>query len=163
MIESRQFRQALGQFATGITIVTTRDGEGRPIGVTASSFNAVSLEPPLVLWSIGRNAFSYPAFADAGHFAVHVLDAGQRWLSDRFAQAATDKFADLELGSGLGEVPLLPGCLASFECSTEHRYEGGDHLILVGRVLRMELAQSAVQPLLFHRGRYAELLSPETV
>lgn len=162
MIESRQLRQALGQFATGVTIVTTRDGGGRPIGVTASSFNAVSLEPPLVLWSIGRNAFSYRAFAEAGHFAVHVLDAGQRGLSDRFAQASTDKFAGLDVGSGLGEVPLLAGCLASFECSAEHRYEGGDHLILVGRVLRMEVARSAGQPLLFHRGRYAELVCPET-
>ena len=162
MIESRQFRQALGQFATGVTIVTTRDGAGRPIGVTASSFNAVSLEPPLVLWSIGRSAFSYPAFAEAGHFAVHVLDAGQRGLSDRFAQASTDKFAGLEVGSGLGEVPLLPGCLASFECATEHRYAGGDHLILVGRVLRMALAQDAAQPLLFHRGRYARLLDAQT-
>lgn len=163
MIESRQFRQALGQFATGVTIVTALDGEGRPIGVTASSFNAVSLDPPLVLWSIGKSAYSYPAFLRAGHFAVHVLGAGQRSLSDRFAQAATDKFADLDVGCGLGEVPLLPGCLAMFECGTEHRYEGGDHLILVGRVLRMEVARSAAQPLLFHCGRYAELLSPETV
>lgn len=163
MIESRQFRQALCQFATGVTIVTALDGEGRSIGVTANSFNTVSLDPPLVLWSIGKSAYSYPAFSRAEHFAVHVLGAGQRPLSDRFAQAATDKFAGLEVGNGLGNVPLLPGCLASFECGTEHRYEGGDHLILVGRVLRMELAQSAAQPLLFHRGRYAELVCPETV
>jgi len=163
MIENRQFRQALGQFATGVTIVTALDGEGRAIGVTASSFNAVSLDPPLVLWSIGKSAYSYPAFARAGHFAVHVLDAGQRSLSDRFAQAATDKFAGLDVGCGLGEVPLLPGCLAVFECATEHRYEGGDHLILVGRVLRMDVAHGATQPLLFHRGRYAELVCAETV
>ncbi|MNZ94257.1 p-hydroxyphenylacetate 3-hydroxylase, reductase component [compost metagenome] len=123
----------------------------------------MSLDPPLVLWSIGKSNYSYPAFARAGHFAVHVLDAGQRPLSDRFAQAATDKFAGLDVGCGLGEVPLLPGCLAVFECGTEHRYEGGDHLILVGRVLRMDVARSATQPLLFHRGRYAELVCPETV
>ncbi|UXJ50037.1 flavin reductase family protein [Pseudomonas citronellolis] len=157
MIERSQLRQALGQFATGVTIVTTLDGESWPIGVTANSFNAVSLEPPLVLWSIGKSAYSYPAFAGSEHFAVHVLGEGQRALSDRFAQASTDKFAGLEVGAGVGGVPLLPGCLTVFECATEHRYDGGDHLILVGRVLRMAAPEPDMRPLLFHRGRYQDL------
>ncbi|MCY1359114.1 p-hydroxyphenylacetate 3-hydroxylase, reductase component [compost metagenome] len=156
MIEPKALRQALGHFPTGVTVVTTRDAEGQPVGVTASSFNTVSLEPPLVLWSIGRNALSFPAFARAEHFAVHVLGDWQVEWSNRFGRACEAKFSGLDCGDGLGGVPLLPGCPARFECRVEHRYDGGDHLILVGRVLRMEHAEDA-RPLLFHRGRYAGL------
>lgn len=159
MIDTMELRQALGQFATGVTIVTTLDADARPIGVTASSFNAVSLTPPLILWSLGKNAFSHPAFEAASHFCVHVLSGAQRELSDRFARASSAKFEGLALGRGLGGSPLLPGCAATFECATEHRYDGGDHLILVGRVLR--LATSPVRdPLLFYQGRYAGLALP---
>jgi flavin reductase (DIM6/NTAB) family NADH-FMN oxidoreductase RutF len=157
MIEPKVFRQALSHFATGVTVVTTRDASEQPIGVTASSFNTVSLDPPLVLWSIGRNAFSYPVFAQAEHFAVHVLGDQQAEWSNRFGRACEAKFSGLEISEGLGTVPLLPGCPARFECQVEHRYEGGDHLILVGRVLRMEQAGDEARPLLFHRGRYAGL------
>lgn len=156
-IEPAVLRRAFGHFATGVTVVTTRHTDGSPVGVTASSFNTVSLSPPLVLWSVARNAYSYPAFAAAGHFAVHVLGAAQRPLSDRFARAASDKFAGLALAAGHGGVPLLPDVPVLFECAVEHRYEGGDHLILVGRVLRVRESDGSAPPLVFHRGRYAAL------
>ncbi len=157
MIEAKELRQALSNFATGITIVTTQDDRQQPIGVTASSFNSVSLTPPLVLWSIAKSAYSYASFAQAEHFAVHVLGADQAALSDRFARASTDKFAGLDTARGVGDVPLLHGCLAHFECATEHRYEGGDHMIIVGRVLKLSLAERQCDPLLFFKGRYATL------
>lgn len=157
MIDTTALRQALGHFATGVTVVTTRDVGGEPIGVTASSFNTVSLDPPLVLWSIGRNALSYPVFSEAEHFAIHVLGDEQEAWSNRFGRASEAKFSGLEVGEGVGGVPLLNGCPARFECRIEHRYEGGDHQILVGRVLRMELGAEDARPLLFHRGRYAGL------
>ncbi|MBE7928889.1 flavin reductase family protein [Pseudomonas saudiphocaensis] len=160
MIDPSVFRQALGHFATGVTVVTTRTAMGEPIGVTASSFNSVSLDPPLVLWSIGRKAFSYPAFATAEHFAVHVLGDGHADWSNRFGRASGAKFEGLDYGEGLGAVPLLVGCPARFECRVEHRYEGGDHLIMVGRVLRLEQGGDEARPLLFHRGRYAGLGIP---
>jgi len=157
MIDTRLLRQAFGQFATGVTIITTRDGEGRPVGVTASSFNTVSLSPPLVLWSLGRRALSFESFAKARHFAVHVLAAHQRSLSDRFAQASTDKFASLTLEEGFGGVPVIAGVETIFECQTKHLYDGGDHLILVGQVLRLSLPAASPEPLLFCRGRYASI------
>lgn len=155
-IDPKVFRNALGHFATGVTIVTTRDNQGLPVGVTASSFNSVSLDPPLVLWSIGRNAYSFSVFEQTDHFAVHVLGEWQSDLSNRFGRANEAKFEGLELTEGLGGSPLLAGCPARFECSVEHRYDGGDHVIMVGRVLRMEHAEQA-QPLLFHRGRYGSI------
>lgn len=154
MIDQKSLRSALGHFATGVTIVTTRDAGGQPVGMTASSFNTVSLDPPLVLWSIGRNAYSYPAFSEAEYFAVHVLGAEHQEWSNRFGRSSEEKFSGLELCEGLGDVPLLPECPARFECSVEHRYDGGDHMILVGRVLRMEHVDDEIKPLLFHRGRY---------
>ncbi|MNQ13209.1 p-hydroxyphenylacetate 3-hydroxylase, reductase component [compost metagenome] len=157
MIEAKELRLALGNFATGITIVTTQDDRQQPIGVTASSFNSVSLSPPLVLWSIAKSAYSYTSFAQAEHFAVHVLGADQAALSDRFARASTDKFAGLNAATGLGDVPLLHGCLARFECATEHRYDGGDHMIIVGRVLRLNLPDPQREPLVFFKGNYATL------
>lgn len=163
MIDPKAFRQALSHFATGVTVVTTRDAAGQPIGVTASSFNSVSLEPPLVLWSIGRNAYSYPVFAETQHFAVHVLAEHQQEWSNRFGRAGEDKFGGLNWCDGIAALPLLEGCPVRFECSVEHRYEGGDHMILVGRVLRVTEADCAAAPLLFHRGRYAALESASGV
>ncbi|MDO9599168.1 MAG: flavin reductase family protein [Azoarcus sp.] len=161
MIDPHDLRRAFGHFATGVTIVTTCDAEAGPVGVTASSFNTVSLSPALVLWSVARNAYSYKVFEAASHFAVHVLDEAQRALSDRFARASADKFAGLGVSRGLGGVPLLETVSTIFECATEHRYEGGDHLILVGRVLRLSVPASAQDPLLFHRGRYAAVRHSE--
>lgn len=159
MIDPRQLRNALGHFATGVTIVTTLDAEREPVGVTVNSFSSVSLEPPLVLWSLARKSWSLPAFENAEHFAIHVLGSDQQDLSDRFARASSDKFGAVETRPGLGDVPLLNGCAAVFECTTEHRYDGGDHIILVGRVQAFSVCDKA--PLLFYRGRYA-VPEPET-
>lgn len=152
MFDPRQFRNALGHFATGVAIVTTRDAHGGAIGLTINSFASVSLEPPLVLWSLAKNAWSVAAFEAAGFFAIHVLAEDQRELSNRFARASEDKFAGVKTSAGLGGVPLLPGCPAVFQCSTEHHYDGGDHVIVVGRVQSFHTEERP--PLLFHRGQY---------
>ncbi len=152
-VDATELRQALGQFATGVTVITSVDDAGEPVGVTASSFNSVSLDPPLVLWSLAKNAFSMRAFQESGYFCVHVLSADQRELSHRFATRGEDKFSTIEWARGVGEVPLLPGCAARFQCKTSYQYEGGDHIIFVGEVLEYE--RSSETPLVFHGGRYA--------
>jgi 3-hydroxy-9,10-secoandrosta-1,3,5(10)-triene-9,17-dione monooxygenase reductase component len=152
-LDPAAFRKALGSFATGVTIITTRDAEGAPVGVTVNSFNSVSLNPPLVLWSLAENANSLPIFRAASHWAVHVLSSGQEDLSGRFARRGEDKFAGAELEPGVGETPLLRGCSARFQCRTAFQYEGGDHVIFVGEVLAFDRAD--VAPLVFHAGRYA--------
>jgi flavin reductase (DIM6/NTAB) family NADH-FMN oxidoreductase RutF len=149
-------RQALGEFATGVTVVTARSPDGRPVGITVNSFAAVSLEPPLVLWSLGRQSPLHEVFESCTHWAVNVLAAGQQALSERFSQPGTDRFADLEWKPGAGDTPLLAGCSAWFECRSEVRHPGGDHLILVGRVERFR--RDARPPLIFHGGRYRELV-----
>lgn len=151
--ESRRFRDALGAFATGVTIVTTRGPDGEDIGLTANSFNSVSLDPPMVLWSLSRKARSLPAFLANPHFAVHVLAADQEDLSHRFAQQGSDKFTGLALGRGESGIPLLGSCSARFECRTAFKHEGGDHVIFVGAVTAFE--SFGRPPLLFHGGRYA--------
>lgn len=150
--KTRQFRQALGSFATGVTIVTTSNGE--PIGVTANSFNSVSLDPPLVLWSLARSSGSMEAFRTSGHFAVHILGAHQEELSARFARPGTNKFEGMGWRSGVAGSPVLADYLALFECRTVECYDGGDHVIFVGQVDNFE--RRDVPPLLFHAGRYAE-------
>ncbi|NRF65881.1 flavin reductase family protein [Aquincola sp. S2] len=152
-IDKRAFRNALGAFTTGVTVVTTCDAAGRDVGLTVNSFNSVSLEPPLVLWSLARSSGSLPAFVEAEHFAVHILAADQEPMSNRFAQRGADKFAGIELARGEGGVPLLPGCAARFRCRTAFRHEGGDHEIFVGEVLGFEAFERA--PLVFHKGGYA--------
>ena len=158
---ARRFRSALGAFATGVTIVTTRDEQGRDIGLTANSFNSVSLNPPMVLWSLAKNARSLPAFLAASHFAVHVLAADQEELSLRFATRGSEKFSGLDLERGPSQVPLLRGCSARFQCRTAFRHEGGDHVIFVGAVESFD--HSDRQPLVFHGGRYALAVQKEPV
>ena len=148
------FRQALGSFATGVTVATTLDEGGTPVGVTASSFNSVSLDPPMVLWSLAKDSFSCPAFAASGHFAIHVLTASQEALSNRFARSGTDKFDGLHWQAGELGSPIFDEFAARFECRTEHLYEGGDHIIMVGEVVDFEARDEA--PLLFHGGRYGD-------
>ena len=150
---THQFRAALGTFATGVTIVTTRNRAGEDIGLTANSFNSVSLDPPMVLWSLARKSLSLPAFLESGHFAVHVLAATQEDLSVTFATRGADKFAGLAVTRGAGGIPLLPGCSAVFQCRTAFNYEGGDHVIFVGEVQEFDHFDRA--PLVFHSGRYA--------
>lgn len=147
------FRAALGSFVTGVTIVTASDGTGRDAGVTANSFNSVSLDPPMVLWSLARSSSSLDVFAQASHFAVHILAADQEDLSNRFARGGADKFAGLAVTRGAGNAPLLPGAAAQFQCRTAFQYDGGDHVILVGEVESFE--RSERPPLAFHGGRYA--------
>ena len=150
--DQRDFRNALGRFATGITVVTTIGPNGKPEGLTANSFSAVSLDPPLILWCLGKSAASLPAFRDSGHFAINILEVSQRALSHRFATPSKDKFAGLDWQAGLGGAPIFPGCLASFECRTAEQYDGGDHVILLGLVERYR--QTDGNPLLFNAGKY---------
>jgi 3-hydroxy-9,10-secoandrosta-1,3,5(10)-triene-9,17-dione monooxygenase reductase component len=156
--QGKEFRAALGSFATGVTIVTTKGLSGMPVGVTASSFNSVSLDPPLILWSLAKSSRSHDDFCSSGHFAVHVLAADQRDFSDRFARSGEDKFSGLDWREGETGSPLFEQFAARFECRTHHVYEGGDHIILVGEVVAFDKTDTA--PLLFHGGRYAEKHEP---
>lgn len=151
--EARRYRDALGAFATGVTVVTTRTSEGKDVGLTANSFNSVSLDPPMVLWSLARKARSLPAFLGNPLFAVHVLAEDQEDLSQRFAQQGGDKFAGLEVARSEAGIPLLANCSARFECRTAFTHDGGDHVIFVGAVTGFE--SFGRPPLLFHGGRYA--------
>ena len=158
--DSRQLRNALGRFPTGVTVITARGPDGKREGLTANSFSALSLDPPLVLWSIVRKSASLPGFLAAGHFAVNVLKSDQSPLSHRFATPSDDKFAGIELQEGFGGSPLLPGALASFECRTEQTIDGGDHLLFVGRVHRIRYCNG--EPLIFNAGKYATALPLRT-
>lgn len=151
-IDTEEFRRALSTFATGVGVVTTVDAQGNRVGITVSSFNSVSLEPPLILWSVGLDSMSYEVFVAADHFAVHILTLNQMDLCDRFAQRSESKFDGLDCREGLNSVPILPDFAACFECSTEHVYPGGDHKIIVGRVHRVEERKS--QPLIYYRSRF---------
>lgn len=152
----RDFRDALGSFATGVTVITALAPDASPIGVTISSFNSVSLDPPLILWSLSCVSPSLTAFTQASHYAVNVLGADQQWISECFASRENDRFNGVEVSTGLGGVPLIEGCSAWFECTNEAQYPGGDHVILVGRVHRFARGD-AEEPLVFHGGRYREL------
>ena len=149
----KEFRAALGMFATGVTIVTSRDASGQRIGLTANSFNSVSLSPPLVLWSLARAAGSMPAFTRGSHYAINILAAEQRELAERFAGKSTDRFAGVSFREGSGGAPIIDGAAAVFECFNRSRYEEGDHVIFVGEVERCS-RRAGAQPLIFHGGRY---------
>ena len=159
--DPKAFRSALGQFATGVTVVTTLDSQGNKIGMTANSFSSVSLEPMLVLWSIARTSNAFDDFINADHFAIHVLNSEQQAVSNQFASKCEDRFCNVDHGEGLGGVPLLKEYSAVFQCQTEHQYDGGDHVIIVGRVL--EFDNRGLPPLIFHAGRYADLELPVAV
>jgi 3-hydroxy-9,10-secoandrosta-1,3,5(10)-triene-9,17-dione monooxygenase reductase component len=151
-LDPRDLRTALGRFATGVTVVTTADAAGRPVGLTANSFTAVSLDPPLVAWSLTARARSLPAFLASGRFAIHVLDATQETLSNVFAAPVEDRFAGLEWDAGRGGVPLLQDCLARFECRTHQAISAGDHVLFLGVVERFQYREGA--PLVFFASRY---------
>ena len=150
---ARDFRAALGMFATGVTIVTARGADGMPVGLTANSFNSVSLKPPLVLWSLARSAGSKPHFERGSHYAINILAADQHALAERFASKAADRFDGVAFSEGAGGAPILDGSAAVFECFTRSRYEEGDHVIFVGEVERCA-SRVGAQPLIFHGGRY---------
>lgn len=149
------FRACLGQFATGVTVITCRAADGHPCGITANSFSSVSLDPPLILWNIAKSSNSLQAYLDAPSFAVHVLAEDQEDLSVHFARTDHTLFDGIRHSvSGRG-VPLLPDCAAIFECSTYATYDAGDHHIILGEVERMCWHQA--RPLLFFRGNYRRL------
>jgi flavin reductase (DIM6/NTAB) family NADH-FMN oxidoreductase RutF len=148
-------RAALGRFATGVTIISCVGPAGAPVGLTANSFSALSLDPPLVLWSLRQSSGSLAAFEAAPHFAVNVLAESQVDLSRRFASSQADKFAEGAWAAGLGGAPVLAGCAAVFECEVASRQVAGDHVLFIGRVLR--LADLSVAPLLFQGGHYRML------
>jgi flavin reductase (DIM6/NTAB) family NADH-FMN oxidoreductase RutF len=152
-VEPAEFKRALGCFATGITIVTAVGPRGEPVGFTANSFNSVSLDPPLVLFSLNRRAYSLRAFLSTQSFAVNVLREGQGALSEHFARALEDKWSEVAYETWDTGCPILTGTLASFECKIRHTYHGGDHVIFVGEVLRLKFDPRG-RPLLFYRGQY---------
>jgi 3-hydroxy-9,10-secoandrosta-1,3,5(10)-triene-9,17-dione monooxygenase reductase component len=145
-------RAALGRFATGVTIITCRDARGVSVGLTANSFNSLSLEPPLVLWSLRSASTNLDAFAGAGHFVINVLADSQVDLSRRFASRVEDKFAEGLWSEGLHGAPVLAGSAATFECETVSQQTAGDHVLFIGRVLR--LGDAPVSPLVFQGGHY---------
>jgi flavin reductase (DIM6/NTAB) family NADH-FMN oxidoreductase RutF len=147
-------RQAFGSFGTGVTVITTRAQDGTRAGVTANSFNTVSLDPPIVLWSLSLRAPSLETFRSAGHFAVNVLTLAQLDLSRRFSQPAADKFAGVAFSDGFGGVPVIEGCAATLECAVVDEHVVGDHVLFLGQVQRYSYEQAA--PLLFLKGRYMQ-------
>ncbi len=152
-VDPGDFREALGCFATGVTVVTAVGPRGELIGITVNSFNSVSLDPPLILFSLNRRAYSLRAFLSTQAFAVNILRAGQEQVSKRFARTREDKWSGIEHELWDSGCPILTDALASFECETRHTYHGGDHVIFVGEVLRLR-HDPAGQPLLFHGGQY---------
>ncbi len=151
--DPKAFRAALGQFATGVCIITARGPDGQPVGLTANSFNSVSLDPPLILWSLSLYSANLPAFQQATHYAVNILAADQVALSNQFASSREDKFDGVEFVPGLGGSLLLPGCCAQFECRNETRHAGGDHIIFIGLVERFARFEGRA-PLVYQGGGY---------
>jgi flavin reductase (DIM6/NTAB) family NADH-FMN oxidoreductase RutF len=151
-IDAAQFRQALSQFATGVTVITTRLADGSFRGLTASSFNSVSLTPPLVLWSLGAAANSLPIFSGNSHYVINVLSAGQAALAERFSRRSDNPFGDIAFELSRTGQPILAGVSAWFECHNRSRYPEGDHVIFVGEV--EECALSPQPALIFHRGQF---------
>jgi flavin reductase (DIM6/NTAB) family NADH-FMN oxidoreductase RutF len=155
-LDSRELRNALGCFATGVCVVTTRTGDGRQAALTVNSFCSVSLDPPLVAWYLNDRAPSLPVFRESGYFAVHILAADQQHLATHFARSSEDKFAPFgeRVRTGLGDVPVLGDALACFECRTSTLAHYGDHVMILGQVERFTYGRES--PLLFHAGRFIE-------
>lgn len=154
IIDPAEFRRAAGHFLTGVTVVTTLDADGLPAGLTANSFSTVSLDPPLVLFCLGRESDTFSAFGAGNGYVVHVLGADQQDLSVRFATKGIDRFAGIRWRPGHKGLPVLEGVLARFECDLAHVYEGGDHLILVGEVKHLAYEGTERAALGYFRGRY---------
>ena len=158
-IDQRALRDALGQFPTGVTVVTA-DPEGyAPFGVTANSFASVSLDPPLVLWSLQKSSDTFDAFAAAKHFAINILSDQQQDISNQYAKKGSHDLDTEHYQLGVSDMPLLNGAIAIFECEVDVCHDGGDHIIMVGKVIAMNSLDSddAPSPLVFHAGQYREL------
>lgn len=148
-----EFRSALGQFTTGVTIVTARDASGQLVGLTANSFVSVSLTPPLVMWCLSAHSTARAGFQSATHYAINVLAADQRHLAERFARKGIDRFEGTSWRPGLTGAPLIDGAVASFECGHHREHEEGDHVILIARVHHVHRKLGAA-PLVFHGSRF---------
>lgn len=149
---TRELRNALGTFATGITVVTTLSAENHPVGMTVNSFSSVSLEPPLVLWSLAESANCRDIFLKSTYFNICVLDDNQLSTAQLFAEPGNDKFDKVNWEADSRRIPIISNSLANFQCKIEHQYPGGDHTIIVGRVLDFDYRDA--QPLLFNQGQY---------
>jgi len=152
-IDPMKFRRALGNFATGVTIMTAQNEQGEKVGVTANSFNSVSLDPALILWSIDKNSSSFSVFEQATHFAVNVLSGSQIELSNKFARRNVDKYEGTLHREGAGKAPILEHCSAVFECERHQIIEGGDHWIIIGKVVNFH--DEGRSPLVYHQGAYS--------
>lgn len=150
--ESTRFRRSLAQFATGVTVVTTRDAAGAPVGLTVNSFNSVSLQPPLVLWSLALGSRTLEAFERCSHYAVNILGESQLDVAQRFARTDADRFGPHDWRDGPFGMPLLDGCVARLVARIERRHLEGDHVVMVGEVVHHDAAGGT--PLVFHDGRY---------
>lgn len=146
------FRSALSRFASGVTVVTTKDASGNPHGITVSAFCSVSLDPPMVLICIEKTTGSHYAFPESGRFVVNVLSEGQKHISERFASQLDEKFGAIEMTVNVDGIPLLSGCLATLECRVRHAFDGGDHSIFVGEVENATVADG--DPLVYFRSNY---------
>jgi flavin reductase (DIM6/NTAB) family NADH-FMN oxidoreductase RutF len=153
----KEFRRCLGKFATGVTVVTCADDQGKPRGITANSFSSVSLEPRLILWNIAKVSNSLEAFLAAKFFAINVLASDQKDLSAHFAKSDHTLFDSVEIDRSADNVPLIPGALARFECRTQQLHDCGDHYIIIGEVVRF--ASTDADPLMFFAGNYASIAS----
>jgi flavin reductase (DIM6/NTAB) family NADH-FMN oxidoreductase RutF len=160
-IDPRDFRNALGTYATGVTVITAMAADGKPYGLTCNSFASVSINPPLVLWSLGMYSQGLPIFQNASHFAVNVLGVSQQALAKTFSKSAIDRFAGVDWKPGLGNAPLLAGSVAHFQCRAANRYYGGDHVIFLGAV--EAYAYNKQEPLLFVSGGFGRFATGETV
>jgi flavin reductase (DIM6/NTAB) family NADH-FMN oxidoreductase RutF len=154
-ISNSEFRETLGRFASGVTVVTTRDGKGQNHGLTVSAFCSVSMDPPLVLVCIQKSTGSHHAFEESGVFVVNLLAEDQQQLSNHFASRSDDKFAGVEFDSGIESVPVLRNCLAALECRLRNAFDGGDHSIFVGEVEKSSCAD--MLPLTYYRGKYRRI------
>jgi flavin reductase (DIM6/NTAB) family NADH-FMN oxidoreductase RutF len=153
IIDPSQFRDALGRFATGITVITGLAPDGKPVGATANAFTSLSLDPPLILICLAKSMNSLSAFVEGEHFAINILKENQRQISVNFATQSADKFSNVVYDTWPSGVPILGDCLVNLECAREAVHDGGDHKIIVGRILRLEITDSG-EPLLFYRGAY---------
>ena len=155
-LDQREFRDALGCFATGVCVVTAAPQGHRPFGMTVNSFTSVSLDPPLVLWNLQRDSEMFGAWQQTRHFAINILHSGQRALSVQYARKGEHLLDAAHQAPGDSGVPLIPDTLVSLECALETTHPGGDHLIVIGRVLAAHHRDQG-QPLLFCNGRYRRI------
>ncbi|MFC6333177.1 flavin reductase family protein [Paenibacillus septentrionalis] len=162
MIEATVWRQTMGKFATGVTVITTLDADGNPLGMTANAFTSLSLTPPMVLICVDNSSTTLAQLIGSRKFCVNILSSDQEAISRQFAKkGGPEKFEGVSYSSGLLGLPVLEGCLTSVECELSERYEGGDHMILLGSALHIYQAPYPAEPLIFYEGKYRSLVEME--